>query len=116
MRVAPLVAVFLLLAACVADFPEAECDTNPEFVGSALTCDDAVRAAVAALPTDHPAIERVQFLFGSPVPVLGRLFPADGEQPIEAYVVFTYRGATDQQYVPVVWYAGELTSGEPAAY
>ena len=107
----------LLVAGCGSSLPAPECDTNPLFAGSALTCESAVAAAGQALPTDHPPIERIQFLYGSATPTTGgRLYAEDEEQPVNGYVVFTYAHGADRQYVPVVWFDEKLSSGTPASY
>ncbi len=107
----------LLVAGCGSSLLAPECDTNPLFAGSALTCESAVGAALQALPTDHSPIERIQFLYGSATPTIGGLFYAEGaEQPVSGYVVFTYADGADRQYVPVVWFDEKLSSGTPAPY
>lgn len=111
-----LVAGVMLLVACGVRVPAPECDANPAFAGSALVCGDAVGAAVDALPTDRPTIERVQFLYGSATPCCSRLYRDGEEEPVNGYVVFTYVGGAEREYVPVVWFGGELSVGEPADY
>jgi hypothetical protein len=111
-----LVAAVIVLAACGGPVPAPECDTNPLFAGSALSCGDAVAAALKALPADHSTIERVQFLFGSATPCCSRLYREGEEQPVIGHVIITYLGGAERQYVPVVWFGGELSAGTPAEY
>jgi hypothetical protein len=110
-----IVAAFALVA-CGQPLPDAECDPNPAFVGSALTCGDAVTAAVAALPDEHPTIERIQFLYGSATPCCSRIYPRGEEQPVDGYVVFTYVDGAEREYVPVQWYGGKLSAGSLSDY
>ncbi len=111
-----LSAGLVVLAGCGSHLPAPECDANPAFSGSPLTCDAAVAVALIGLTTDHPAIERVQFLYGSATPHTRPPFPEEDEQPVDAYVVFTYSDGSDRRYVPVVWWRDALTAGTPAAY
>jgi hypothetical protein len=87
-------------------------------MSSTLTCDAAVIAALDALPADHRPIQRIQFLYGSPVPITGGglLRPEGDAQPVRGYVVFTFTGGDPQQYVPVHWFEGEVTTEAPADY
>lgn len=110
------VAAVIVLVACGGPVPAPECDTNPLFAGSPLTCGDAVGAALDAWPGDHPTIERVQFLYGSATPCCSRIYREGEEQPVNGYVVFTYHAGAERQYVPVVWFGGELSVGTPAEY
>jgi hypothetical protein len=91
-----------------------ECDVNSAFMSSMLTCDAAVAAALEALPPDHLTIKRIQFLYGSPVPITRA--PVRRGEPIHGYVVFTFVGGVPQQYVPVHWLDGNLTTEAPADY
>ena len=91
-----------------------ECDVNSAFMSSTLTCEAAVAAALEALPPDQPTIQRIQFLYGSPVPITRA--PVGQEEPIHGYVVFTFVGGVPQQYVPVHWLDGEVTTEAPADY
>jgi len=110
-----LLVATLLLAACGEQLPKPECDPaqTPE---SVLTCDEAVRAAVGALPNGHPPITRIQFGYGSVTPTyfVGN-YPA-GDEPTYGYVVFTWADASRRQYVGLEVYHGQLTVGKPAPY
>ena len=109
--------MLLILAACGPMLPTPECDTNPAFAGVALTCDAAVKAAVAALPADHLPIERIQFLYGSATPFGHRRILAEGEEPsILGYVVFSYQGTSEREYVQTVLWHDTLTVESPAPY
>lgn len=80
----------------------------------ALSCDRAVQAAWAALPGDHSAITRVQFLYGSVRPLTG--LQLDGRPPgSDGYVVFTYADGS-RQSVDVVLIDGSLEVGSPVSY
>jgi len=80
----------------------------------ALTCDRAVRAASDALPGDHLAITRVQFLYGNVRPVTG--LRLDGRLPgSDGYVVFTYVDGSGQS-VDVVLSDGSIEVGALASY
>ncbi|MEO5987217.1 MAG: hypothetical protein ABIW50_05680 [Candidatus Limnocylindria bacterium] len=111
-----LISGLVVLAGCGSQHPAPECDPNPLFADSALTCDEAVAAAVSSLGEDHPAIERVQFLFGSATPYFPALLGQREEQPVDAYVVFTFSEGSEQQYVPVVWWRDALSVRSPAEY
>ena len=114
MRLLVVGALLFSLVGCGQAYPEPECDTNPHFGDSALRCEAAVETALGALPADHPAIEQIQFLFGSATPCCSTLRGQGEEVPIPGYVVFTYGDA--REYVPVAWWHDILTAGSPAPY
>jgi hypothetical protein len=110
-----LIAVVFLAACGQLSLPRPECDPG-DTATSALHCDEAVRAALSSLPGNHPAITRIQFLYGSVTPGRGaRAFPR-GEQPVYAYVVFTWADASRRQYVDLTVYRGALMVGPPMPY
>jgi hypothetical protein len=111
-----LIGMLLVLAACAQRLPEPECDTNPTFAGAALTCEAAVAATLRALPADHPAIERIQFLYGSATPCCSRLYAEGEEQSVQGFVVFTYADDSERLYVPLAWWHDALSVGTPTPY
>ena len=110
-----LLVATLFLAGCGQPLPKPECDPA-QTPDSVLTCDEAVRAALGALPNGHPPITRIQFGYGS---LTGSSFlgsyPA-GDQPTYGVVVFTWADGSRRQYVGLTVYHGQLTVGEPAPY
>ncbi len=111
MRVLLVGASLIILGGC--GLPTPECDANPNIENAEqLPCAVAVEAALDALPPDHPEIARIQFLYGSATPCCSYIYPQDEDPPVQGFVVFTY--AREQEYVPVWWWRGELTVGDPA--
>ena len=113
MRVLLIGASLMILGGC--GLPTPECDTNPNVENAEeLPCAAAVGAALDALPPDHAQITRIQFLYGSATPCCSYVRLRGEDAPFRGYVVFTY--LEDQEYVPVAWWQGELTAGDPAPY
>ena len=110
-----LLVATLFLAACGQQLPKPECDPA-QTSESRLSCGEAVRAALGALPNGHPPITRIQFGYGSLTPsfFVGS-YPA-GDQPTYGYVVFTWANGSRRQYVCLAVYHGQLTVGEPTPY
>ena len=108
-----LVAVVFLAACGQLSLPRPECDPA-DTATSVLHCNEAVRAALTSLPGNHPAITRIQFLYGSVTTPGGP--PPFGEQSVQAYVVFTWADASRRQYVDLTVYRGVLTVGPPMPY
>jgi hypothetical protein len=100
-----LVAIAIGLAAC-SGLPNAECPPPSQL---SVGCSDAVNAAVGQLPSDHPAVVRMQVVRGDFRPVThgGSL----------VHVVFTYSGGA-RVAVPIYQLEpnGEVTAGEAGKY
>ena len=56
--------VAALLTGCAQLGPTPECEQAPSDVAAELTCHQAVLAALAVFPGNHPVITRIQFLYG----------------------------------------------------
>ena len=116
MRRLVLVVCLALLPAC-GTLPKPECDPASQVANAPLRCDTAVSAALDVLPADHPDIARIQFLYGDARPYdCGAIpLPQSEEQPVCAYVVFTFTGYP-RQYVALTQWHGSLAAASPAPY
>lgn len=116
MRRLVLIACLALLAAC-GTLPKPECDPASQTENAPLGCDVAVSAALDILAADHPDVTRIQFLYGSagPSDCGGILLPQSEEQPVCAYVVFTFTDRS-RRYVALTQWHGSLTAASPAPY
>lgn len=75
------------------------CEDPPVSPTTTLTCAGAVAAAVLALPSNHPAIEGIQFFYGAWCPPGARCGYVSRQH---GYVVFTTTSPASQLYIPVV--------------
>jgi len=110
-----LLVATIFLVACSGQLPKPECDPA-ETSDSVLRCNEAVSAALRALPESHPPITRIQFGFGSVTPWRGPFPYPSGEQPVFGYVVFTWADGSRRQYVELTMRQGALTAGKPTPY
>jgi hypothetical protein len=108
-----LIAVVFLAACGQLALPRPECDPK-DIATSVLHCDEAVRAALNSLPGSHPAITRIQFLYGGVTPWACGVFSRDNR--VCAYVVFTYADGSRRQYVGLTMRNGVLTVGAALPY
>lgn len=99
-----------LLAGCGLTGPVPECDQGNHDGSVTISCQDAVSVARDQLPTGHPDVTRIQFLYGSYRPLLPQLGGA-----VPAYVVFTFSDTT--RLAVQLWLSqGELAAESPEAY
>jgi len=111
-----LVFLAMLLTGCGVIQPAPECDRADNPAKASLSCEAAVRDALDALSADHPAIKRIQFLYGSASPYdCGGMLVGPADQPVCAYVVFTYLDNA-RQYVSLSLRNDVLAVASPAPY
>lgn len=113
MRHTVLAAVLILVAGWGLSRPVPECPDR-EVLTATLSCELAVSAALGALPADRAVITRIQFLYGSLIPLYLPLLGQD-EQPTIGYVLFTYNDGS-REYVDLIAWHGELTAAGPEPY
>ena len=110
-----LVLCLAVLPAC-GTLPKPECDPASQAANAPLGCDTAVDAGLDVLPSDHPDITRIQFLYGSARPFdCGAIFQVGSQQPVCAYVVFTFTERS-RVYVGLTDFHGQLMAASPAPY
>jgi len=100
-----------LLTACASAAPTPECDPGHSNGSATIGCGQAVSAARAKLPSTHPDIARIQFLFGDFRPILPQL----GWPGTRAYVVFTFADHS-RQAVALSLFQGKLIALPPQPY
>jgi hypothetical protein len=113
MRHATLAAVFVVAATWALGRPAPECPPRSDQTAR-LSCEISIGGGLGALPADHAAITRIQFLRGSLIPILPALV-ASAEQAAIGYVVFTYQDGS-RDYVDLAAVGGELSVGPATAY
>jgi hypothetical protein len=115
----PALLTMLVLAGCARGTPSPECAPERLAQDAALPCDEAVRAAVAALPDGALEITRVQVVVGSATPWgCGRQLAGPGTDDALftcEHVVFTYADGA-RQYVQLWLWNGTLRVASPAPY
>lgn len=98
LRSAWLVACAVLLVGCSASEPTVSCDETTWSPPSPLRCEDAIDAALAALPDDGTEPTRITFLYGNYC-LPGRECPTS---PDVGVVIFEFPWPTSSLYVEVV--------------
>ena len=80
----------------------------------ALTCDEAIAAALATLDAGHPRILKVEFYYGSPCDPAALSCPVGGGDI--GYVIVQMAAADSDQFIRVVANAdGSVSAGGAAA-
>lgn len=105
-----LAVVLLLGGAWALSRPIPECPPRGDQTPT-LSCELAVTAALGALPADHAAFARTQFLYGSVIPYFPPLYGPGDERTI-GVVKFTYQDGL-RVYVDVAEWHGEVTAAAP---
>jgi hypothetical protein len=113
MRARASLVMAVWLAACSAFVPQPRPTCDPTQLGGAptLTCEAAVSAAVASLPS-HGPITALDFMYGSLCPPNARCMPPPGDA---GTVIVTFGDGTRRSVY--VWLeGGQLRTDPPTAY